>query len=172
MSGGPPPLIVAWREALMATPELTPTDLAVGHALASFMNGKGFCWPAVPTVAEKAHCNPKTARGSLRKLERLGLLETKAGGGRNRPNHYRLNPGATPAFSERNPGADDLNPGVTPAEGVQEGANPPSIPPKGGRKRRRGARRGARPSNPSNLAGAHVKPDGSPDLEYLAADTA
>jgi hypothetical protein len=155
----------------MATLELTPTDLAVGHALASFMNGKGSCWPAVPTVAAKAHCHPVTARSSLRKLERFGLLETKAGGGRNRPNHYRINASRALAFTAQNPSPEYLNPSDTLAEGAQEGDNPPSIPPKGGRKRRGGARRGARPSNSSNLAGAHVKPDGTPDLDYQA-DTA
>jgi hypothetical protein len=165
---GRPPLIVAWRELLMATRPLTPTDLAVGHALASFMNGKGFCWPAVPTIAAKAHCNPKTARGSLRKMERLGLLETEPGGGRNRPNRYRINPGVAPAFSVLNTGADDLNPGVTPAEGVHKATNPPFTPPSKGGEQRGGARRRARASN---TAGAHVRSDGSPDVDYFSEGT-
>lgn len=163
-------LIVGWRELLMATPQLSATDLAVGQALASFMNARsGECWPSVETIAGKAHCHPATARRSLRTLERLELIETEPGGGRHRSNHYRINASAARGFLAQNPSAEYRNPSGTLAEGVQEGAIPPSIPPTGGRKKRGGARRGARPAN---LAGAHVKPDGAPDLDYLAADTA
>ena len=126
---GRPPLIIAWRELLMATQPLTPTDVAVGHALASYMNSKnGECWPAVPSIAAKAHCHPASARRSLRTLESLGLIETEPGGGRHRPNRYRINASRVRAFLTEKASGGHQNPSVTLAEVVHEDDKPPLTP--------------------------------------------
>jgi hypothetical protein len=109
-------LVIDWREALFATRELTPTDVAVGCALSSFMDRNGKCWPAVPSVAAKAHCSDRQAKYSLRKLECLNFVQTGLGGGRHKPNRYRINPTVIAAFSSRNPAEKDTYPALTAAE--------------------------------------------------------
>jgi hypothetical protein len=116
-------LIVHWRELLMATPRLTSVDVAVGHALASFVNGTGECWPAVATVAAKAHCSERHARRSLRKLEALDLVVSDRGGGRHRTNRYRLNADTVSAFIGETRTQPTRNLDTVSAEGAQEGAH-------------------------------------------------
>ncbi len=162
-------LVIDWRELLFATSDLTVTDVAVGAALSSFMDRNGKCWPGVPAIAAKAHCGASTARRSLRKLERLELLLTEQGGGRHKSNRYQLNPTAVTAFLARNPTAHDLNPTAAVAEGVQKASKTPTASSLTSSKGKRGGRAGARrPKKTMNTAGAHLKPDGSPDFDYLS----
>lgn len=95
-------LVIQWRALLMETSELSPTELLVGFVLSTHMDRNGgSCFPGISTVAAEAHCSRRQAQGSVRKLERLGLLDTKVGGGRGRPNRYRINSAAVALFSTK-----------------------------------------------------------------------
>ena len=161
-------LVIDWRELLYATSDLTVTDVAVGCALSSFMDRNGKCWPGVPAITAKAHCSVRQTRYSLRKLERLELILTEPGGGRHKPNRYGINPAAVAAFSSRNPATDDTNPAVAASEGVQKASKTPTASSLTSSKGKRGRRAGARRPKTVNTAGAHLKPDGSPDFDYLS----
>jgi hypothetical protein len=163
-------LVIDWFELVLATDGLTSTDVAVAAAYRTFMNGRGECWPSLPAIAEKAHCSLSTARRSLRKLERLELVLTDPGGGRHKPNRVRVNPVTLTAFQQRNPVTDDLNPVTMTAEGVQKASKTPTASSLSTPKKKKGGRAGARRPKKINTAGAHLKPDGSPDFDYLAVE--
>lgn len=48
--------------------------LAVYHALAKFAGRKTYCWPSVKTIATQVGCSERKVRGTLRDLERVGLI--------------------------------------------------------------------------------------------------
>lgn len=47
-------------------------------------------WPSVPRLAAKAHVSERTVQRSIRALAELGEIEIVEGGGRHRPNQYRV----------------------------------------------------------------------------------
>src|SRR5689334_12023137 len=65
--------------------------LLVMLALADWANDEGECWPAVPTIAEKARMGERNARYVLKKLEGDGWLGRLEGRGRRHSNTYFLN---------------------------------------------------------------------------------
>ncbi len=70
------------------------TGLLVELALADFANDEGYCWPSVPTIAEKSRCSIEWVRQVMRRLRAAGRLETVSlsKGGRGQTNLYKLHP--------------------------------------------------------------------------------
>jgi Helix-turn-helix domain len=68
-------------------------ELLVLLALADHADDRGFCYPSMARIAEKARMNERSARRICRRLETSGRLEKEANsGGRNRTNRFRVIP--------------------------------------------------------------------------------
>ena len=83
------PDILNWQRATQKAKTLTHVQRNVAQALALRANEDGECWPSIATLAEDANCKETAARGAIRELTRLGLLEVNLSAGRI-SNTYRL----------------------------------------------------------------------------------
>jgi hypothetical protein len=82
-------LLFAWRLAVRDCTELGSIDKCVAHTLGTFMNSDGdSCFPSMLRIASGAGCSERTARNAIRRLEQLGFLRTRRGGGTRRSNNY------------------------------------------------------------------------------------
>lgn len=59
-------------------------------ALADYANDEGVAWPSVEALARKARLSERTTHYALAQLNKSGEIAIETGGGRNRPNQYRL----------------------------------------------------------------------------------
>lgn len=62
---------------LMTTDGVKASTIATYASLASYADKKGFCFPSIPTIAERAGLSEKVARRECKKLVELGYLERK-----------------------------------------------------------------------------------------------
>jgi hypothetical protein len=61
-----------------AWPKLSPSAKAVAVALASFMNGKGECWPGVKALLERSGLRkPQTVADAVAELERMAVVNVQ-----------------------------------------------------------------------------------------------
>jgi cytochrome c556 len=59
-------------------------------ALADYADDTGVAWPSVEALARKARLSERTTHYALSQLNTSGEIVIETGGGRNRPNQYRL----------------------------------------------------------------------------------
>lgn len=94
--------------------ENAPVDgqrLLVLLALADYANDDGYCWPSVPNLAAKARASDRWVQLTLRDLESNGILELVSnGGGRHKPNLYRLNLPEIETVKRVNSATERVNP--------------------------------------------------------------
>lgn len=64
--------------------------LLVLLAIADFADDDGYCYPSVERLAHKSRMSVRNVRYILRQLEESGELVIERGGGRRRPNRYRV----------------------------------------------------------------------------------
>ena len=64
--------------------------LLVLLAIADFADDDGYCYPSVERLAHKARMSVRNVRYVLRQIEESGELVIEPGGGRRRPNRYRV----------------------------------------------------------------------------------
>ena len=62
---------------LFAAQGVKASTIATYASLASYADKKGFCFPSVPTIAERAGLSEKVARRECKKLVELGYLERR-----------------------------------------------------------------------------------------------
>jgi hypothetical protein len=68
----------------------TAGSLIVLLALADWANDEGVAWPSMERLAQKARIDRRSAQRIVRQLERDGVLEIEAGGGRAKQHKYVL----------------------------------------------------------------------------------
>lgn len=59
-------------------------------ALADYANERAEAWPSMSALAAKTHLSERTVQRLVASLADLGEVEVTPGGGRHRPNRYRL----------------------------------------------------------------------------------
>ncbi len=80
-----------WLRLIASYPNLFASDLAVGIALASYMNVKTRdAWPSMETLARDVNRTRSTVWRSLKRFEKLKLLRVTHAASRRKPNRYRL----------------------------------------------------------------------------------
>lgn len=88
----PGPHLNKWPflEALLsAPPPLSPRDKQIGALiLTQFNPGKGYAWPPISWLAERAGCKRSTVFRAVKRLAKQGWFEVKSGGGRGNANEY------------------------------------------------------------------------------------
>ena len=86
----------AWKES-----PFEGTALLIELSLADFANDEGVCWPSIATLAQKARCSETWVHRIIGTMKKMGRLTVETGGGRGRPNVYRLNlmSSLNPAFN-------------------------------------------------------------------------
>lgn len=85
---------------------MTPTQKLVLARIADRINDTtGVCWPSVPGIAADTCLAESSVRNAISELRKLGELLVEPGGGRGRPNVYRLpiNPPAAGAIENPPP---------------------------------------------------------------------
>ncbi|MEM8976286.1 MAG: helix-turn-helix domain-containing protein [Pseudomonadota bacterium] len=133
--------------AIWNRPPCKGGDLLCLLAIADNADDDGFAWPSVETIARKAAMSERGARKCIRKLIEMGLVEVKAGGGRNKTNAYQIttngmgdvpdhiNPeqntgNSVQGLRERNPEQSCINPEQSdrkPGTPVQGNSHEPSL---------------------------------------------
>jgi hypothetical protein len=78
--------VVVWRDAIRDS-TLDPTARHVAHALSTWMNGHGACYPRRETIAAGTGYSLRTIDRALAELETAGWLAIERGAGR-RTNRY------------------------------------------------------------------------------------
>lgn len=106
--------------------QIKPADRNALMCLSVFADADGRCWPTLDTVAHLAGINRRTAERAIESLTGWGVVVVERGGGRGRPNRYRIpqNPdeftGVLPAIprqpdrgnERKTPASPSLNPGI------------------------------------------------------------
>lgn len=75
-----------WHDAK----EYREGPLLVLLALADWANDDGWCWPAVPAIAEKSRLTERQVYSILAGLESDGVIVRQSGGGRGKSTRYRV----------------------------------------------------------------------------------
>jgi Helix-turn-helix domain len=81
-----------WVEAVLSRSRAELGARLLLVALAARANAAGECWPSLADLAARTTLTRRGVRFALRRLERLGELETAPGRGRGHTNRYRLGP--------------------------------------------------------------------------------
>lgn len=71
-------------------PRIGPFGIAICYVLQHHANKEGWAWPSLETISNKTRVSVRKIRATLRRLEALGIVETRPGGGRRKTNWYRL----------------------------------------------------------------------------------
>jgi hypothetical protein len=72
---------------------LTPYEIAVYVVLGTYTDGKNYCYPSIPAIAEGAGMSERTVQRAVRSLAEKGLLDVTRrfnGEGDRTSNGYRL----------------------------------------------------------------------------------
>lgn len=70
---------------------LSGADFRALIAMSKYVDNTGRCFPSVPRIADDIGVKRRMVQRSMRRLEEVGLIKTEmVGGGRYRPNKYRL----------------------------------------------------------------------------------
>jgi hypothetical protein len=80
----------AWLRLVASYPNLSGSDMAVAIMLATYMNSKSRdAWPSMETLARDTNRSRSTVWRSLKRLEKLHLLDVVHARSRRKPNRYR-----------------------------------------------------------------------------------
>jgi hypothetical protein len=160
-----------WRTELLASEMSSPAKM-VAFVLSTHMDRNGgSCFPSLTTIARESGYARSTVCQALAELDRANLLE-RVRGGRGKPTRYHATSPLTGLPVVRQ--ADSTSPTGGP-EDVQEDVHKFSTRTDVRAKKKKSGRAGARRSKNTktvNTAGAHLKPDGSVDFDYLNEGTA
>jgi len=79
-----------WLKLVASYPNLSGADMAVAVMLATYMNSKSRdAWPSMETLARDTNRSRSTVWRSLKRLEKLKLLNITHARSRRKPNRYR-----------------------------------------------------------------------------------
>lgn len=99
--------IMQWQRAIRAEKNLTHLQRTVAQSIALRVNQDGECWPSIATLATDSHCGETAARGAIRQLVRLGLLEVAVSPGRVSNTYRPINPSPSRRVEDQ---TEELNP--------------------------------------------------------------
>jgi biotin operon repressor len=118
-------------------------------ALADRADDNGYCWPSIDDLAERTKLSPRAVQKAIATLAEIGELDVENGGGRHRPNRYRITPKPrtsdgvtdqeprtsdgvsseeTPNFATETPNFEAETPNFEPGNPVQSSPEPPLEP--------------------------------------------
>jgi hypothetical protein len=79
-----------WLKLCASYPNLSGADCAVAISLSTYFNSKtGYAWPSFERLAADTNRSRSTVWRSLRRLEKMNLVDVTHGRGRHKSNRYR-----------------------------------------------------------------------------------